>query len=626
MSTEEIRSANVYACPQCGGSVTFHSSIALTATCPYCQSITLRKDLNIELLGKQAILPPDLSPLQLGSTGLFENQAFVIRGRLKVTYEQGSWNEWFIEFTNGQTGWLAEFMGFFTISKPIKIPESITFNIAQSFNFNQQQYVINDIKKVEVTAWEGELPWIILPQESYQSIDCTALAYGRFDPQILSTRPFLNITIHENQQKAFLGRYCHFDELEFKNQRQVPGWDVDADRIENQTLTLNCIDCGGVCEIHAPGQSTSIVCTHCNSVLDISKPEIQSIHKIKNYARAYSLTIPIGKRLTLQGQLFQCIGFQNRKTETSSWQEYLLFHPRQGFRWLVNYQHHWTLVQTLPGTINKRQIERKYDFFCEEVATTNYVIGEFYWRVQSGEQTTVTDYIAPPEVLSSETTHNQQEITWSHGVYIDHQELAQALGTTLPEPIGISLNSPNTYNKTLKTSWSWMKYCFFISLIVHFGFILFKSNKSAHQQTFSVNSSNQANLQIPSLSLQKGRNVVQASTWIPSETYLGLEGYFIESDQNKKFPVRLGMTSYFHTSSECFVTAVCEVPNMPEGQYQLHLHAELGQTIKDPLTVKINIETGKIYHSNIIISWILLLIPFLFILYLRQNYESQRWN
>ncbi|MFY0080135.1 hypothetical protein ABTQ07_20725, partial [Acinetobacter baumannii] len=58
----------------------------------------LRRDLNVEDLGKMAQLPADMSPFQLGSRGSHEGKPFKIVGRLKMAWDEGGWNEWFLAF------------------------------------------------------------------------------------------------------------------------------------------------------------------------------------------------------------------------------------------------------------------------------------------------------------------------------------------------------------------------------------------------------------------------------------------------------------------------------------------------------------------------------------------------
>ena len=93
-------------CPSCGGPVEFKSSISLLAVCPYCRSALIRKDLDIENLGKVAQLHQDGSVLQVGTQGQFQRVAFSIVGRIQLKYDSGFWNEWFMTFQDGKSGWL----------------------------------------------------------------------------------------------------------------------------------------------------------------------------------------------------------------------------------------------------------------------------------------------------------------------------------------------------------------------------------------------------------------------------------------------------------------------------------------------------------------------------------------
>jgi hypothetical protein len=54
------------------------------------------------------------------------------------------------------------------------------------------------------------------------------------------------------------------------------------------------------------------------------------------------------------------------------------------------------------------------------------VLGELYWRVTAGEQTTGDDLIAPPAMLSRESTGREEN--WTLSTYLKPGELAAALG------------------------------------------------------------------------------------------------------------------------------------------------------------------------------------------------------
>ena len=85
-------------CTACGAEVLFKSRSSIFSVC----------SLNIESLGKMTEMPQDMSPLQIGSTGVFEGSKFEVVGRQRIGWESGSWNEWYLHFDSGKDGWLAD--------------------------------------------------------------------------------------------------------------------------------------------------------------------------------------------------------------------------------------------------------------------------------------------------------------------------------------------------------------------------------------------------------------------------------------------------------------------------------------------------------------------------------------
>src|SRR5207249_11624362 len=58
--------------------------------------------------GQVADLPPDPSPIQLLTEGVYKGKGFQVVGRILYEYEQGGWNEWHIVFSDGASGWLSD--------------------------------------------------------------------------------------------------------------------------------------------------------------------------------------------------------------------------------------------------------------------------------------------------------------------------------------------------------------------------------------------------------------------------------------------------------------------------------------------------------------------------------------
>jgi uncharacterized protein YdeI (BOF family) len=176
-----------------------------------------------------------------------------------------------------------------------------------------------------------------------------------------------------------------------------------------------CPACGASLTLRALGQSVSAACPSCGSLIDVSRPDVQLIRKYEGLARQLRLTL--GTRGQLRGTLFQVIGAMQRHSEGASWEEYLLFNPYVGFRWLVYDEANWSLGRMIRDTSNvqpERGVPYQGQMFRRDnqaAAEVGWVVGEFYWRVATGERVMATDYVGSSAMLSREQSGD--EITWT---------------------------------------------------------------------------------------------------------------------------------------------------------------------------------------------------------------------
>ena len=94
-------------CPSCGAPVRSMSASAVTLVCSYCHSLLIREGETLRDSGEDSALLEDFSPLQIGTSGVFNKQPFTLVGRLQARYDAGVWNEWYLLFADGSDGWLA---------------------------------------------------------------------------------------------------------------------------------------------------------------------------------------------------------------------------------------------------------------------------------------------------------------------------------------------------------------------------------------------------------------------------------------------------------------------------------------------------------------------------------------
>ena len=215
-----------------------------------------------------------------------------------------------------------------------------------------------------------------------------------------------------------------------------------------QARSFACPSCGGTVKVTAVGISVTAVCRSCGSLIDIANENLRLISDARQHMRP-SL-IDIGARGTLAGTEWEVVGRQDRSDGPGSWQwtEYLLFNPFQGFRFLVQDHGHWTLYCMLRQDVSDPskvwRDSHAYTMFSRGTARTDYVLGEFYWRVRMGDTVRIEEYIAPPYILSREETEG--ELTWSRGVYLEPEIIAEAFKlSAMPPKTGVAPHQPSPF-------------------------------------------------------------------------------------------------------------------------------------------------------------------------------------
>ena len=204
-------------CPNCGAQIRFLWSSSVQTTCDYCRSILVRHDVDLERVGEVADLPRDSSPIQIGTEGVWGNQAFIAIGRIIYEYELGSWNEWHLVMNNGSSGWLSdaqlEYAISFLTAPPAPLPPQDQVYRDKQFQWNGAVYTVTSITDARYRGVEGELP--------FEYWDKTETRFA--DLRTADAR-FATIDYSEQPALLFLGHAVEFEQLRLKNLRQFEGW------------------------------------------------------------------------------------------------------------------------------------------------------------------------------------------------------------------------------------------------------------------------------------------------------------------------------------------------------------------------------------------------------------------
>jgi len=208
---------NLYICPSCGAEVIFKSRFTSYTVCSFCQSLLMRSDDQLHFDGTMALLPSDMSVVQIGTKGTFLQTPFEVIGRLKVAWNEGSWNEWLTLEETGAQGWLAEAMGFYIYTHEISFPKDFPnlkeLDIGSEIMLQNLTFKVSDIKEVVCAGGEGELPFQVLEGLEGLSIDLRT-----------ASEDFSCIEVFNGSGRIFIGRYVDFDDLNLSNLRVIDGW------------------------------------------------------------------------------------------------------------------------------------------------------------------------------------------------------------------------------------------------------------------------------------------------------------------------------------------------------------------------------------------------------------------
>jgi predicted RNA-binding Zn-ribbon protein involved in translation (DUF1610 family) len=252
---------------------------------------------------------------------------------------------------------------------------------------------------------------------------------------------------------------------------------------------INCPSCGGSITLRALGQSVMSVCPSCGTQIDVSQPEIRLIKVYR--LQQQQLHIPLGTRGSLRGQMFEVVGALRRGDQAGHWEEYLLFNPYIGFRWLVYDTGHWSLGQMIKDTAHilgglggARYDGHSFRKYHRGEPVITWIVGEFYWRAKVGDQVEATDYIAPPYMLSSEKTPS--EMTWTYLQYIEPEEIEAAFHIESPERQWLAANQPNPAATALRAVKPIMLAALAAAVIVQIGTAIHARNATLPVGTYDL--------------------------------------------------------------------------------------------------------------------------------------------
>ena len=407
-----------------------------------------------------------------------------------------------------------------------------------------------------------------------------------------------------------------------------------------QVQTLACPNCGASLTVRSMGRAVTIVCSHCNSILDAKDPQLKILQRFDDAIGSAEPAIPLGTRGKWRGAVYEAIGFQVRSMETEgiaySWREYLLFSPYKGFRYLTEYNGHWndcSVTTALPeaqGTAVK-YLGKTYKHFQTCTASTTFVLGEFPWQVRVDDAVAVTDYVAPPYVLSSETTGN--ETTWTLGEYVNGADIWKAFGLAglAPAAVGVYENQPSALKATAGQTWMAFLGLGTALFVIFTLNMLLAQQQRAFQEYYRFSpSGTEASFVTPEFELSGRTSDVEVQTDADvSNQWIYLNYALIDETTGQAYDFAREVSYYSGADSDGRWTEGSQhdrvtLPSVPAGRYYLRIEPEADASfgsIGYTVTVTRDVPVLGTYF----LAFAALLLPALLISWRTYNFEQMRW-
>ena len=162
-------------CPSCGVSIEGASAHTRSMSCPHCGNWVYFGSNGWESAGlfKHAIDAPSM--LQLGKSGALSGRNFTVRGRVRLSYSDGFWDEWWLEFEDADHQWLEEDDGVYRLHENVEIEPGQEHlkdaGVGGNVSFDGTDWFVTERVDAQVAGVEGSLPVAITPGKQVVCID-----------------------------------------------------------------------------------------------------------------------------------------------------------------------------------------------------------------------------------------------------------------------------------------------------------------------------------------------------------------------------------------------------------------------------------------------------------------------
>ena len=163
-------------CPTCGAPLPDRNPGIVVAVCEYCGGVAYWNEQGLAGTGKRSMLSEGFTRLYRGATGTLRGQRFRVEGRVRYSFGQGFWDEWYVTAPDGTPAWLTEDDHELALQTRYDGSGVETRGVGpgHTLTIGAGSYVVLEVGQARCIGVEGRLPHPILPDDTHDYLDATS--------------------------------------------------------------------------------------------------------------------------------------------------------------------------------------------------------------------------------------------------------------------------------------------------------------------------------------------------------------------------------------------------------------------------------------------------------------------
>ncbi|MDF1667476.1 MAG: DUF4178 domain-containing protein [Planctomycetota bacterium] len=433
-------------CSSCGSTLPIESQRVAVAVCPTCDNTLLIKEDQVKNIGVKATLAEPDSCLSVGWRAKLLGRELTTHGRVQYKYDGGFWDEYWIRFDghdDSEEFWISLDEGEYMFEEAVEtgyVPAFKDLRPGDRITLQGQKFIIEEKRSAEMVGFQGYLPFFVPSNRSINYLDLN------------SGSEKATITYYpDGSIKAFKGRYLNPTELE---PVFPPGFDEEEAGLggkpkrrstlgytSREARKVGCPNCGGDISLKDSTKTVMVMCSYCDSALDVSEGACKLLATYKR--KKIPNVLPLGTVGKIGGKDFLVIGRiryrENDGGDLYTSDEYQLKADDGEYLFLCWEDKKWSISATqriqkdfpnpklLVEGRSFQALGHKYRVTDCARMSVNYVEGELSWIAKRGDSVRYMDAKSSRNgTLTAEWTGSEME--WYKGKSVSSKVIDKAFG------------------------------------------------------------------------------------------------------------------------------------------------------------------------------------------------------